>query len=237
MKAVILCAGYATRLYPLTVNKPKALLPIKNRLLLDYTVERISKYVDEIIVISNSKFYRSFVGWRKKYKNIRVLNDGTDSNENRLGGIGDLWLAIKKEEINEDLLVVLGDNLFDFDLKEYIETFNKNKKTLIGLYELDLPEIRKMSEVKISDGKIVNFEEKPKNPETGMASIGIYIFSKSDLAELEDYMKTDKPKDGPGYFVKYLCSIQDVYPHIFKGKWYDIGSIETYKEVNNSWEN
>ena len=236
MKAIILCAGYATRLYPLTIDKPKALLEIKGKSLLNYTLEKIPKEISEIIIVSNDKFYNNFLEWSKKIdRQVKVLNDNTTSNETRLGGIGDLYFAIRKEKINEDILVILGDNLFDFELQDFINYFNENNKTLVGVYEFPYEELKKLGVIKIKDNKIIDFEEKPEKPRSNLASTGVYIFSKDDLKVIENYMKTDKNKDGPGYLIKYLYPRQDVLSYIFTGRWVDIGSKEIYEKINKEW--
>jgi len=241
MKAVILAAGYATRLYPLTLDKPKALLPVSGKPIMNYIIEKLEKIneIDEIFIISNDKFYMNFVWWLNQNtfnKKVEVMNDGTLSNETRLGGIGDLWFVAENKKIDDDVLVISGDNLFDFNIQEMIDFFKKLNKTTVGVYDInDLEEVKKMSVIEIKDGKIVSFEEKPKNPQTALSSIGIYIFTKEDLKKIEEYMKTDKNKDGPGYLVQDFCKNSEVYSFIFKGRWFDIGSKETYDKVNNIW--
>lgn len=241
MKAVILAAGYATRLYPLTLDKPKALSPVSGKPILNYIIEKLEKVsdVDEIFIVSNDKFYMNFVWWLSQNafnKKIEVMNDGTLSNETRLGGIGDLWFAIESKKINDDVLVISGDNLFDFNLQEMIDSFKNLNKTLVGIYDInDIEEVKKMSVVEIKNGKIISFEEKPKNPQVTISSIGIYIYTKEDLKKIGEYMKTDKPKDGPGYLVQDFCKNCEVYSFVFKGRWFDIGSKETYDKVNNTW--
>ncbi len=241
MKAVILAAGYATRLYPLTLDKPKALLPISGKPILNYIIEKLEKIkeVDEIFILSNDRFYMNFVWWLNQNafsKKVEVMNDGTSSNETRLGGIGDLWFAIQNKKINDDVLVISGDNLFDFNIQEMIDYFKNLNKTLIGIYDInDIEEVKKMSIVELKDGKLIAFEEKPQNPKVTLSSIGIYIYTKEDLKKIKEYMKTDKPKDGPGFLVQDFCKNSDVYSFVFKGRWFDIGSKETYDKVNNSW--
>ena len=182
MKAIILCAGYSTRLYPLTLDKPKALLKIKGKSLLSNIIEKIPKEIKDIIIVSNGKFYKNFLEWAEKYeRQIKVLNDRTSSNETRFGGIGDLSFAIKKENINDDILVILGDNLFDFNLDDFIGYFEKHKKTLVGVYEFPHEELKKLGVVEVKNNKIISFEEKPEKPKSSLASTGIYIFSKDDL--------------------------------------------------------
>jgi glucose-1-phosphate thymidylyltransferase len=236
MKCIILCAGYATRLYPLTLNNPKALLPVKGKPLLDYTIDKIPKSIDSIIVVTNSKFYKNFKEWSKKHPNVEVLDDGTKSNEERIGGVGDLWLAKKNFNIEDDFLVILGDNLFDFDLDNFVDDFKKKGKTMIGVFPVSIEEIKKMGQVIVQDEKIVSIGEKSSNPKTNLAVTGIYAFTKSDLKIIGNYMQTEKPKEGPTYLIKHFVSLQDVYAHAFNGKWFDIGSIDTYNYVQEAWK-
>ncbi|MDD5700329.1 MAG: nucleotidyltransferase family protein [Candidatus Nanoarchaeia archaeon] len=235
MKAVILCAGYATRLYPLTLDRPKPLLPIRNRAVLDYIIDRLPKSVNKTFVVSTDKFYKDFLEWGKDKKEVTILNDGTSTNETRLGGIGDLWLAIEKEKIDEDILVILGDNLFDFNLDEFSEFAAKINETAIGVCEVNGDDIRKFGVVEISGSKIVSFEEKPEKPRSNLASTGIYFFTRKDLARIRDYMKTNEPKDGPGYLIKYFYARYGVHAFALKGRWFDIGSKETYYKLNETW--
>ncbi len=236
MKAVILCAGYATRLYPLTLDKPKHLLEIKGRPLLSYVVEKIPETIDEIFIVTNDKFYNNFIWWLQNQSEeikakTEIINDGTSTNETRLGGIGDLYFVIKEKNIQDDILVVLGDNLFTFSLNEFVELFNKVKKTTAGIYQVDDKElVKKYSVVEIKNNKLVSFEEKPQEPKTNLSSIGLYIFSKDDLKKIEEYMQTDLKKDAPGYLIEYFCKQkEEIYAYIFEGQWHDIGSLEEYE--------
>ncbi len=244
MKAILLCAGYATRLYPLTKNQPKALLPIKNKPLINYIAEKIEKCeeIDEIFIITNEKFYMNFVWWLKNNnekfsKKIEILNDNTISNEDRLGGIGDLWYAVEKKKINDDIMVVLGDNLFTFDLNKIIDFFSEKKATVLGLYDVkNLEDAKRFGIVSIDENnKIIDFQEKPENPKSTLASIGIYFYTKEDLKQLEKYMKTDNQKDCPGYFPEYLRKNQNIYAIKLDGIWFDIGTKQSYEEVNKIW--
>ncbi len=238
MKAIILAAGYATRLYPLTLNKPKPLLEIKGKPLLSYIIQKINKIkdVNEIFIVTNNKFYSQFVLWKEHFKNlnqkIEIINDNTQSNEKRLGGIGDLNFVINKKDIQDDLLVILGDNFFAFNLDEFVDFFNQTKKTMIGLVEISKEKAKRFGVIELdTEGKIIGFEEKPSEPKSNLISTGIYIFTKEDLEKIREYMKTDLNKDGPGYLVKYLIEKNDVYAYKFKGGWVDIGSMEEYEKL------
>jgi glucose-1-phosphate thymidylyltransferase len=241
MKGIILCAGYATRLYPLTLKTPKPLLEIKGKPLLNYLLDNVFNVpcIDEVFIVTNNKFYDNFVEWKEKFYNnekIVIVNDETKSNEDRLGGLGDLKLVLNTEEIDDDLILLLGDNLFDFDLNKIVNFFKEKNKNVIGLYDIkDISNAKNFGVLKIDDEKkIVSFNEKPQNPDSTLISTGIYIYSKDELKKIDDYMKTNKPKEGPGYLIPYFLESQDVYGFVIDGKWYDIGSKEVYEEVNLS---
>jgi glucose-1-phosphate thymidylyltransferase len=238
MKSIILCAGYATRLYPLTLNTPKALLEIAGRPIISYAIDRIKNIgdVDKIYVVTNDKFYNHFVDWNRQCgdEKIKVLNDNTTSNENKLGGIGDLWFVIEKEKIDDDVLVVLGDNIFDFELTSMVDFFKKVQDTVLGVYEIkDKAKLEELGVVEVEGRRIVAFHEKPKNSHLNLASTGFYIFSKADIVRIRDYMKTGKPKEGPGFLIKDWLSSKEIYAHVFEGQWFDIGTKEVYDEVNH----
>lgn len=235
MKAVILCAGYATRLYPLTLNRPKALLEIKGRPILDHIIAKIEEVgcIDEVFVVTNSKFYDHFLEWknsRNLKKKIFILNDMTFSNEDRLGGIGDLNFAISSRKIDDDILVVLGDNYFESNLNDAVEFFKKRNECVLAIKDLgSLEDAKKFGVVKAENGKIVSFEEKPQNPDSSFISTGIYIFPRKSLISIKDYMKTDLPKDGLGFLIHHFLKSQDVFAFPLEGFWHDIGDVKTYE--------
>jgi len=241
MKAIILCAGYATRLYPLTLNTPKSLLPIDGKPLLSHIVNKVTevKDVDSIYVVTNDKFYNHFLKWKENNDNkklpIKIINDETNSNETRLEGLGDLWYVIEKEKIDDDVLVILGDNYFNFSL-QLIETFFKKvDNTVLGVFKLEnKSELKKMGVIEIENDKLISFEEKPLNPKSDLISTGIYIFPKRDLEKIKQHMKTDKPKDGPGFLILDWIKNKTIHAFILNGNWFDIGTIETYEKVKNS---
>ena len=236
MKCVILCAGYATRLYPLTLNKPKALLEIRGKSLLDYTIERIPHEIEKIYIVTNDKFYYNFIWWLENSKSkvkekIEVINDETSTNESRLGGVGDLNFVIELKQINDDILVILGDNYFNFNLSGLINFFKKVGSTILGVVSLDKEQAKNFGVVEITEDKISSFEEKPENPKSNSVSTGLYIFTKDDLKKIKEYIKTDLNKEGPGYLIKYFLEIKDVYAYKIDGWWFDIGSIEEYEKI------
>lgn len=238
MKCIILCAGYATRLYPLTLDAPKPLLNVKGKPLLDYIIERVDKIydVDEIFIVTNDKFYRNFLEWKKNQnfsRSIKVINDMTSSNEDRLGALGDLNFVLENENINDDVLVIAGDNLFDFNLNEFVDFFKTKQKNTIGLHDVkDVNKAKRFGVIAVDkDDKIFSFEEKPENPKSTLISTAIYLYFKDEIGKIREYMKTEGSKEGPGYLIPYFLSSQDVFGFVFDGEWHDIGSKEVYEKV------
>ena len=241
MKALILCAGFATRLYPLTENFPKPLLKIKDKPIIEYLLEKISKIkeIDEIFIVTNKKFYQHFKAWNENLtfiKKIEIISDNTLTNEERLGSIGDINFVIKQKNLNDDLLVLGGDNLFDFDLNNFISYFYKKDSDITALYDLkDLELIKKMSVVEINEKeKIIYFEEKPSSPKTTLMSICCYLYKKETLSLFEEYLKNNKA-DSPGNFIQWLYKIKPVYGFKLSGKWFDIGSFESLEKARKEF--
>lgn len=237
MKSIILAAGYATRLYPLTLNTPKPLLDINGKPIIEYILDKIFEInVNEIFIVTNNKFFAHFNKWLKNYKTnipIKVLNDGTLTNETRIGAIGDINFAIKKENIKDDILVIGGDNLFKLSLKEFIN-FQKNKKTsIIAAHDIKDKELAKLYGILSvnKDNKIINFVEKPKFPESTLASTCIYFFSKETLTLFHKYIEEGNPADKTGYFIEWLYKKTDIHAFIFDSEWYDIGSLQGLEEA------
>lgn len=242
MKALILCAGYATRLYPLTKDKPKPLLPVGKRPMIEYILERVEEIesIDKIYIVTNGRFYSHFCKWSKNYqgkKQVKIIDDETFSDDEKLGAIGDIKFAIDNEKINDDLLIIGGDNLFDFSIIDFIRFFNEKKKAAVALYNvIDEEEIKKYSVVALDDNKkIVNFEEKPENPSTTLAAICMYIFPKEELGLISRYIKEGGNPDATGFYIAWLYHHRPVHGFAFAGNWYDIGDKNLYQFVNKKY--
>ena len=244
MKAIILCAGYATRLYPLTLDKPKPLLDIAGKPMIEYIMDRIIDIdaLDEIYVVTNNKFCKHFENWTENFnfpKKITIINDGTSTEDDRLGAIGDIHYVVANKKINEEVLIIAGDNLFEFDLKKLNSFFLQKNSSVIALYDVkDLELIRgKYGAVEINqENKVVDVEEKPMNPKTTLANTACYIFAKNDVIELEKCIQEHDKPDNLGDFVKYLSMKKDVFGLPFEEKWVDIGNKEQLAEARKHYE-
>jgi len=244
MKVLLLAAGYATRLYPLTLNTPKPLLPVAGKTVMGYIFDLIEplRDVDEVFVVTNSRFYQNFEGWRRKFhssKKITVIDDGTTSNEARLGATGDIEFVIEKEKIKDDLLVLAGDNLFSSGLSVFTGfCVSKRPSITIGLYDIkDLILAKKYGIVSVDkNNKIIDFKEKPANPESTLAAMCLYFFPKERLDIMKTYLGMDNSKDAPGYFLEWLYKKESVFGYVFKDKkWFDIGDKKSLEEADREF--
>lgn len=239
MKCLILAAGYATRLYPLTKNFPKPLLDVKGKTIIDWLIDDLesTNEIDEYIIISNHRFVDYFNKWKignnNSYK-ITIIDDGTISNETRLGAVCDISLAIEKLNINDELLVLAGDNLLDFSLNEFIKYYKEKNATCIMRYETkDVNRLRKSANIKIDDNdKVINMIEKPEIPMSNWCCPAFYIYAKEDVEKVNIALEEGCKKDAPGSFVCWLYDKSDVYAYEMPGKRYDIGTLESYNKVN-----
>lgn len=238
MKAIILVAGYATRLYPLTLHTPKALLDINGKTVLDYIYDEIETIdaIDEVYIVTNHKFYSHFTEWkenRETTKRIKVIDDGTSSDETKLGAIGDIRFIIEREKIKDDIMVLAGDNFFTYKLLDFYDFFMSTNKDCICVHELeDSKELKRMGVALLDEkNKVIHLEEKPENPKSNMAVYATYIYKSETLPLFETYIASGNKPDAPGYFPAWLYQRKDVYAYIFDGECYDIGTHEAYEEV------
>ena len=243
MKAIILAAGYAVRLQPLTLNMPKPLLTVGGRAIIDRLLDKIGRIneIDHVHVISNGKFFSKFDEWAKKdghKKKITVLNDGSTSDENKLGAIKDLALTISSNRVDDDVLIIAGDNLFDVELTKFI-AFGKAHSDGVSIAVHDIKDRKTATNFGVVevDGseKVVSFEEKPKEPKSTLISTGIYYFPKNKLSLIENYVKMQNVLDAPGYYIGWLSREHKVYGFSFLEDWYDIGNIESYKKADREY--
>jgi len=243
MKALILAAGYATRLYPLTLNIPKPLLMVGKKRIIEHILDKLNLVdnLSEVFVVTNQKFYENFCDWAKKYSfkcPIKIINDKTTNNDNRLGAIADIELVIKEKNINDDLIVLGGDNLFDFELRDFVEFAKSKQAVCIAVHDVkDKNKAKLYGIVDISgDSKIINFLEKPQEPPSTLASTCIYFFPKDTVKFIPQYVKENvSKKDAPGYYIAWVSSKHIAYAYSFKGDWYDIGDIESLKHVQKKY--
>ncbi|MCL4508047.1 MAG: nucleotidyltransferase family protein [Chloroflexi bacterium] len=241
MKTLILGAGYATRLGDLTKDRPKPLLHIAGRPIVDYILDQVERQPEmtEVYVVTNARFASHFTEWAARQIRrlpITIIDDGTTSDSNKLGALGDILFTVQQQGIADDLFVIAGDNLFDFDLRPFFMAFHQRGST-VGLYDvgrLDL--MPQYSEVQLApDGRIARFVEKPQHPSTTFMGIAVYCYRAEHLALLHRYRAEGNNMDSPGYFPGWLCSRGAVYGHIFRGRWFDIGRPEQYHEANLVW--
>ncbi len=241
MKCLILAAGYATRLYPLTENFPKPLLNVGEKTILDWLVDDIDEkgVVDEYVVISNHKFAVHFEEWAKnKKQKITVVDDGTNSNETRLGAVKDIRFAIDKLEINDDVLVIAGDNVLDFSLTKFV-AYAEEKKTscVMRYYEKEEKKLIKSGVLTIeNDDRVIKMQEKPSVPESNWCCPPFYFYTKEDVKRINQGIEEGCATDAPGSFVSWLCSRSPIYAMEMPGSRYDIGNLESYKKVQEEYK-
>ena len=244
MKCIILAAGYATRLYPLTKNFPKPLLEVKDKTIIDWLIDNIenTKYIDKYYVISNHTFFNKFIVWKSSKgdlaSKIELIDDGTTSNETRLGAVADIELALNTINEKDDFLVVAGDNLLDFSLKCFIEYFYTKKSTCIMRYfEPEEERIKRSASVKFrKDDLVYEMIEKPTIVSSNWCVPPFYIYSKEDAKLVSEALKDGCNKDAPGSFISWLYGKRKVYTMKMPGKRYDIGNMQNYNEARKIYK-
>jgi len=242
MKVIILAAGYATRLHPLTLTQPKPLLPVAGKPMIEYVLDNLAPIggLDHIYVVTNSKFARHFQEWADLYRatkaklDFTIVNDGSTDDTNKLGAIGDLRLVLTRQHVDDDIIVVAGDNLFSEKLTNYGRVCREKKTPVLAVYDVgDLEQIKKYNAITIAaDGRITFFEEKPKNPTSTLTGIALYSYPKSTLPLIEQYVAEGNNPDQPGRLVQWLYPRLPVYTWKVPGLWFDIGSKESLEEAN-----
>lgn len=242
MKVLILAAGYATRLYPLTLTQPKPLLPVDGKPMIEYVLDNLAPIgsIDRVYVVTNQKFAAHFQKWSDGYRHagakldFTIVNDGSTDDNNKLGAIGDMHLVITKEKVEDDLMVVAGDNLFSKSLQDFGRYCREKKAPVLAVYDVgNLQEITKYNSITIdSSDKITFFEEKPKNPTSTLTGIALYYYPGAVLPMIRQYVAEGNNPDQPGRLVQWLYTRTPVYTWRVPGIWFDIGSKESLAEAN-----
>jgi len=242
MHALVLGAGYATRLYPLTKTRPKPLLPVGGTPILERICHQITQtgLVDTIHVVTNHTFAAAYDAWLLDWNrrrigapDVRIHDDKSTTAENRLGAIGDLQFVIDHAEINEDLLVIAGDNLIEGDLTEFLR-FGRTKGAAVGLKDFqDREKVSLYGVVELEkDCRVIGFEEKPAVPKSTLVAVGLYFFPRWTLTLVQKYLQAGNSKDAPGYYLQWLHRQTPVYGFTLQGHWYDIGDLDSYHRAD-----
>lgn len=241
MKCLILAAGYATRLYPLTENFPKPLLKIGDKTILDWLIDDIDAagLVDEYIVISNHKFAHHFEAWAKeKAQKITVVDDGTESNETRLGAVCDIQFAIDSLKLDDEMLVIAGDNVLDFSLTRFIAyAREKGTSCIMRYYEADEVRLTKSGIVEIDENdRILSMEEKPSQPRSHWCCPPFYFYTRQDARLVQKGIDSGCGTDAPGSYIAWLSAQTPVHAMEMPGRRYDIGNLESYEKVKEEYK-
>lgn len=240
MKCLILAAGYATRLYPLTENFPKPLLEVRGKSILDHLLDDLDATgrIDGYVVISNHKFVRCFTDWAKgKTLPVTVLDDGTERNEERLGAVRDVALAIRELSLDEDLLVVAGDNLLDFSLARFLDYAEKKRAScVLRYYEPSVERLKKCGVLDVDENdRILSMVEKPAEPKSHWCCPPFYRFTREDARRVSEGIAAGCGVDAPGSFIAWLSSVSPVYAMEMPGNRYDVGDLKSYEEVKKNY--
>jgi glucose-1-phosphate thymidylyltransferase len=242
MNALILAAGYATRLYPLTLNQPKPLIPVAGKPMIERVVDCLLPVPDleTLYIVTNHKFVNQFADWTQQYRDrnksaqFEIIDDGSTSDADKLGAIGDIYFAVEKKGLyNRDLLIVAGDNLFSDSLANFA-AFAYEHTATIGVYDVrSLEEAKKYNQLTTNPAGIVtDFVEKPANPSSTLCAIALYYYGPETLSLLKAYLAEGNNADQPGRFVQWLHKRTDIFTYPIDGLWYDIGSHESLAEAN-----
>lgn len=242
MKCLFLAAGYATRLYPLTENFPKPLLEVAGKPILDWLIDDMTQsgLIDEFIVISNHKFAHIFEDWAAKHTqlSIKVIDDGTNSNEARLGAVKDIQFAIEQLQLDDNLLVMAGDNLLDFSLADFIRyAIGKQATCIMRYYEANEVRLHKSGVAEVAaDDRVLSFVEKPAEPRSHWCVPAFYYYIREDSHKIQQAIDNGCGTDAPGSFISWLCGHTNVYAWEMPGQRYDIGNLESYEQVKRVFE-
>src|SRR5512137_1307587 len=242
MKVVILAAGYATRLYPMTLTQPKPLLPVAGKPMIDYVLDNLAPIggIDRVYVVTNNKFAGHFEQWAADYRarkaklDFTIVNDRSTDDTNKLGAIGDINFVLKNQNVADDLIIVAGDNLFSEKLSDFGRLCREKRAPVLAVYDVgNIEQIKKFNAITLDkDGRITFFEEKPRNPTSTLTGIALYHYPKATLPLIRQYIAEGNNPDQPGRLIQWLYTRVPVYTWRVPGLWYDIGSKETLEEAD-----
>lgn len=240
MKVLLLAAGYGTRLHPLTKDRPKPLLEVGHQPMLEHILDRLEELedLDEVLVVTNDKFYEDFVEWKKQLVTpwpVTVLNDGTTKDGKRRGAIGDIQFTVEEAGIEDDLIVLAGDNLFDFSLQDLADTMQEKQQNVVGVLEFeDGSKLSKYGIVDVDEeNRVVDFVEKPDNPPSNLVAMAMYAFPEHCLDLIGEYLETGGNPDEPGWYLTWLVENKELYAHPFEGTWFDIGDKDSLEKADS----
>jgi len=235
IKIIIPAGGFGERLYPLTENQPKSLLKIHGKNIIDYIMDKINEIenVSEIIIVTNNKFYNKFLDWKKgRGENIKIINNGINTEQELSSGLGNLLIAVNNEEVDSDILVMGGDNFFECSLKEIYEIFKKEQKDIAILYDVkDIESAKILGVAKLRDNLIENFEEKPQNPKSTLCSTSAYFYKRDTLNLIKELAQTS-PHGNIGSIIEFLHRTIPIYGYVVKEKWVDINDKNALRNVD-----
>lgn len=242
MTCLVLAAGYATRLYPLTKNFPKPLLDVQGKSVLDWLVDDVETIsgIERYVIVSNHTFYHFFMSWKEK-KNLShpvdVLDDGSTYNENRVGAVKDILFAIDRLSLSSDLMVLAGDNVLEFSLGSFVAYFmEKNASCILRHYQGDIEKLRRTGVAVVDPtDRVLSMEEKPASPKSNWAVPPFYCFRKEDISILPEAIASGCGTDAPGSFISWACSRFPIYAMLMPGKRYDIGNLQSYEVVQREY--
>jgi glucose-1-phosphate thymidylyltransferase len=244
LKAVILAGGFAKRMLPLTKDMPKHLLPVGGRPMLDYVLVRLEALhgVDKLYISTNAKFmdkFEEYLRQRNTKKNVTLFIEDSHSEKEKLGSVGALGYLITKCGINEELLVIGGDNIFDFDLADFLSRFRLKAANVVALCDLKSKAKARLFGVSVlsPDGKIIDFQEKPSEPRSTIVSTACYAFTQKGVRNILRYLSEGNDPDKMGHFIEWLYKNDEIYGFIFNGIWFDIGSFDSYNKANEYFLN
>lgn len=240
MKNIVIAAGYATRLYPLTENFPKPLLKVGNSTILDRMMADLDNIddIDEHIIVTNHRFVHIFEDWKtnSNYKKpITIIDDGTTDNEHRLGAVRDLLLAVEKCAIDDDIMVLAADNILDFSMQGFVDYFKeKGTSVIMCHHEPELSKLQRTGVIAVDgDMKVLEMQEKPAEPVSNWAVPPFYIYSRKDLPLIRDCMEHGCGFDAPGNLAHYLTEVTTLHAWPMAGSRFDIGSMDSYTMIND----